>query len=144
MSPGGTGSAWFASKSAPGTAHGTAYNDTNANVYADLTDVNAVTISSLIQAFAIQDLLQTDARGGTRYIEILNAHFGVTAPDYRLQRPEYLGGTTVPFIINPLAQTSETATTELGNLAATATATLNKAGFFKSFVEHGWVIDLLS
>ena len=112
-------------------------------VFADLTSASAPTIGMLYQSFAIQDLLQTDARGGTRYVELLNAHFGVTSPDYRLQRPEYLGGASIPFIVSPLAQTSETGTTELGTLGATAAASINNVGFFKSFVEHGWVLGLM-
>lgn len=114
------------------------------DIYADLTAASAATIGQLYESFAIQDLLQTDARGGTRYIELINAHFGVTAPDFRLQRPEYLGGSSEPFMVSPLAQTSETSTTELGTLAATVTAGVNRTGFFKSFVEHGYVLGLCS
>jgi len=116
---------------------------TGSDFYADLSVATGVTIAALYRSFAIQDLLQTDARGGTRFVEILNAHFGVTVPDYRLQRPEYLGGSSIPFVISPLAQTSQTATTELGTLAATAAASLN-IGFFKSFVEHGVVIGMMA
>ena len=89
-------------------------------------------------------MLQTDARGGTRYVELINAHFGVTSPDFRLQRPEYLGGSSQPFMVSPLAQTSETNTSELGTLAATVTAGINGVGFMKSFVEHGHIIGLVS
>jgi hypothetical protein len=112
-------------------------------IMADLTAASAATIGQLYESFAIQDLLQTDARGGTRYVELINAHFGVTSPDFRMQRPEYLGGSSVPFIVSPLAQTSQTATTELGTLAATAAASMNGIGFIKSFVEHGFVIGML-
>ena len=113
------------------------------NITVDLTAATAATIGQLYESFAIQDLLQTDARGGTRYVELINAHFGVTSPDFRLQRPEYIGGGSYPFIVSPLAQTSETSTTELGTLAATATATIDGVGFLKSFVEHGWIIGLM-
>ena len=116
---------------------------TDIDFYTDLTAATAATIGQLYESFAIQDLLQTDARGGTRYVELINAHFGVTSPDFRLQRPEYLGGSSEPFIISPLAQTSETSTTELGTLAATATASIDRVGFVKSFVEHGHIIGIL-
>jgi len=114
-------------------------NSNAPNIRVDLTDASSVTIGALYESFAIQDLLQTDARGGTRYVELINSHFGVTSPDFRLQRPEYLGGASIPFIVSPLAQTSETATTELGTLAATAAASVSRVGFFKSFVEHGYI-----
>ncbi|MCK6418892.1 MAG: phage capsid protein, partial [Alphaproteobacteria bacterium] len=112
------------------------------NIYADLASATSATIGMLYESFAIQDLLQTDARGGTRYVELLNAHFGVTSPDFRLQRPEYIGGASIPFIVSPLAQTSETNSTELGTLGATAGANVNGVGFVKSFVEHGVILGL--
>lgn len=111
-------------------------------LYADLTSATAATINQLRESFQIQRMLERDARGGTRYTEILRSHFGVTSPDSRLQRPEYLGGGSQPFIIAPLPQTSETATTELGTLAATGTAIARGHGFVKSFVEHGVIIGL--
>lgn len=112
------------------------------DAYADLSTADGVTINALRESFQIQKMLERDARGGTRYTEILRSHFGVTSPDARLQRPEYLGGTSSPFIVSPLAQTSETSTTELGTLAATATSIIRKHGFVKSFVEHGVIIGL--
>lgn len=105
------------------------------NIYADLTNATAATIYDLYEAFALQELLQIDARGGTRYFEILRAHFGITSPDSRLQRPEYLGGTSIPINISPIPQTSETGTSALGDLAAIGNVT-GKLDFFKSFVEH--------
>lgn len=77
------------------------------NIYADLTQVTAATINQLRQAFQVQKLYERDARGGTRYTEIIRAHFGVTSPDARLQRPEYLGGGSSPVNVNPIAQTSQ-------------------------------------
>lgn len=125
-----------------GTYAGTVYPS---NLYADLSTATAATINSLRQAFQIQRLLERDARGGTRYVEILRAHFGVTSPDARLQRPEYLGGGTVMVNVNPVAQTSAQSatgtTTPQGNLSAYAVAQGN-AGFSKSFVEHGYIIGL--
>lgn len=117
-------------------------------LYADLTSATAATINQLRQSFQIQKLLERDARGGTRYIEIVRSHFGVISPDARLQRPEYLGGGTAPITINPIAQTSGTSatgtTTPLGNLGAMGTALARNHGFTKSFTEHGVIIGLVS
>jgi hypothetical protein len=117
-------------------------------LYADLSAATAVTINQLRQSFQIQKLLERDARGGTRYTEILRAHFGVTSPDARLQRPEYLGGGTTPINISPIAQTSSTgqtgATTPQGNLAAMGTYLAKGHGFSQSFVEHGYIIGVVS
>jgi len=109
----------------------------------DLSSALAPTIYELYEAFALQELLQIDARGGTRYFEILRAHFGVTSPDSRLQRPEYLGGSTFPINISPLPQTSETNTTALGDLAAIGQVT-GTLRFFKSFVEHSDLLVIAS
>jgi hypothetical protein len=115
---------------------------------ADLSAATSATINQLRQSFQIQKLLERDARGGTRYTEILRAHFGVTSPDARLQRPEYLGGGSTPINISPIAQTSGTGqtgqTTPLGNLAAMGTYTAHNHGFSQSFVEHGYVIGVIS
>ena len=83
-------------------------------LYADLSTATAATINQLRQSFQIQKLLERDARGGTRYTEIIRAHFGVVSPDARLQRPEYLGGGSTPITINPIAQTSATNLTGVG------------------------------
>lgn len=116
----------------------------SANLFADLTNATAATINEIRQAFQIQKLFERDARGGTRYNEIIYSHFGVTVPDFRVQRSEYLGGGSSPVNITPIAQTSESATTEQGNLAAMGTATLKRHGFTKSFTEHCIVIGILS
>ena len=126
------------------------YDGVNYETVADLSSVTAATINSLRQAFQIQKLYERDARGGTRYTEILRSHFGVVSPDSRLQRPEYLGGSESPVIINPVVQNSATgsagAETPQGNLAAygIASSTSAKHGFTKSFVEHGIIIGLLN
>lgn len=113
-------------------------------MYADLSDATAATINELRQAFQVQRLYERDARGGTRYIEILLSHFGVVSPDFRLQRPEFLGGGSTSVNVNPIAQTSATDTeTPQGNLAAFATAN-GRHGFHHSFVEHGWLIGIVS
>lgn len=129
--------------------NGSFLND-NLPLMADLSSVTAATINSLRQAFQLQKLYERDARGGTRYTEILRSHFGVVSPDSRLQRPEYLGGSESPVIINPVVQNSATgstgAETPQGNLAAygLVSSTSAKHGFTKSFVEHGIIIGLLN
>lgn len=115
------------------------------DIYADLTTATAYTINSLRQAFQVQRLYERDARGGTRYTEILRAHFGVVSPDARLQRPEYLGGSSSPININPVQQTSATdSTSPQGNLAAFGLTSSKIHGFTKSFVEHGYIIGLVN
>lgn len=110
-------------------------------------DGNAVaaTINQLRMAFQIQKLYEKDARGGTRYIEVLKSHFGVTSPDARLQRPEYLGGNRIPVNINQVIQNSATQSdgTPLGDTAAFSLTTDVHGDFIKSFVEHGFVIGLM-
>jgi hypothetical protein len=114
-------------------------------IFADLSSATAATINQLREAFQVQRLYERDARGGTRYTEIIRSHFGVVSPDARLQRPEYLGGGSTPVNINPVAQTSSTdATTPQGNLAAIGTASAHGHGFVKSFTEHGIIIGLVS
>lgn len=117
----------------------------NTTVFADLTKAANVTINSLRQAFQLQRLLERDARGGTRYTEVLRAHFGVVSPDARLQRPEYLGGHSQRVTINPVQQTSATdSTSPQGNLAAFGIVSSRERGFKKSFVEHGYIIGLVN
>jgi hypothetical protein len=117
-------------------------------LYADLSSATAATINQLRQSFQIQKLLERDARGGTRYTEIIRSHFGVISPDARLQRPEYLGGGTTDINISPIAQTSGTSasgtTTPLGTLASMGTTLAHNHGFTQSFVEHGIIIGLVS
>lgn len=119
----------------------------NSGLYADLSSATAATINQLRQAFQIQKLLERDARGGTRYTEIVRSHFGVVSPDARLQRPEYLGGGVTPVNISPIAQTSGTGITggssPLANLAGVGTVLANGHGFSQSFTEHGHVIGLV-
>lgn len=142
--------------SAAGSAAGSAISGTNLRVgvamagntglFADLSEATAATINQLRQAFQIQKLLERDARGGTRYTELVRSHFGVLSPDARLQRPEYLGGGMTPINIAPISQTQATAdgTTPLGTLGAFGTAVAHNHGFTQSFTEHGYVIGLVS
>lgn len=130
-----------------GAAGDYAWDDTalGNGVWADLSDATAATINSLRQAFQIQKIFERDARGGTRYTEIIRAHFGVTSPDARLQRPEFLGGGSTPVNISPIPQTSASdLTSPQGNLAAMGTATLYNHGFTTSFTEHCILIGLVS
>lgn len=117
-------------------------------LYADLTTATNVTINQLRQSFQIQKLLERDARGGTRYTEIIRSHFGVVSPDARLQRPEYIGGGSTNININPIAQTSGTnasgTTTPMGTLAAMGTALAHNHGFTYSATEHGVILGLVS
>jgi len=116
---------------------------------ADLSTATAATINALRNAFQLQKLLERDARGGTRYTEIIKAHFGVTSPDSRLQRPEYLGGGSARINIHPVEKTSSALatigdTTPQGNLAAFGTVAFNGHGFTKSFTEHCVILGLVS
>jgi len=119
------------------------------SLYADLSSATAATINQLRQAIAIQQLMERDARGGTRYTEIVRSHFRVVSPDARLQRPEYLGGQSAPVVVSPVAQNSASPATPtiddgLGVLGAIGTASLGNGGFVKSFTEHGYLFGLLS
>ena len=112
---------------------------------ADLSSASAITINSLRQAFMLQRYYEIDARGGTRYTEKLQAHFGVTNPDARLQRPEFLGSHSSMMNINPVTQTSSTdSTSPQGNLAAYGLNAQRYHAFTKSFSEFGYVIGLIN
>lgn len=112
------------------------------NLYAQLGSSALGTINELRLAFQMQRIYEKDARGGTRYTEILKNHFGVTSPDSRLQRPEYLGGSRVPININQVIQTSSTSNTPQGNTAAFSVTADVHSDFTKSFVEHGYIFGL--
>lgn len=133
-----------------GTLANPAYTETyklnpNGTLEADLSSATAATINQLRQAFMVQSLLELDARGGTRYTEIIRAHFNVTSPDFRLQRPEFLGGGTSKILQHPIPQTSQTSGTDYqGSLASFSTSANHKhIGFSKSFTEHGYIIGLV-
>lgn len=114
-------------------------------VNVDLSSATSITINSLRQAFMLQRYYEIDARGGTRYTEKLQAHFGVTNPDARLQRPEFLGSHSSMMNINPVTQTSSTdSTTPQGNLAAYGLNAQRYHAFTKSFSEFGYVIGLIN
>ena len=119
-------------------------SDVGLKGYADLDSSSIFTISSLRTAFQMQKFYERLARGGSRYTEVLTSFFGVVSPDSRLQRPEYLGGSSKMININPVAQTSSTGdVTPQGNLAAYGVSASKYHAFTKSFVEHGYIIGLL-
>lgn len=115
-------------------------------LFADLSSATAATINAIRLAFQTQKLLERDARGGTRYTEIIRSHFGVVSPDMRLQRPEYLGGGKTPVNVAPVPQTTATGltggTSPLGTLSAVGTAVARGHGFRQVFTEHGHIIGL--
>jgi len=121
------------------------------HVIADLSEAGNITVNLLRESLAIQEMLERDARGGTRYVEMLKSQFGVTSPDFRLQRPEYLGGQSTRIDVRQVAQTSGSPAsvsidyggTPQGNLSA-YTSVESGSGFNKSFTEHGFLIGLVN
>lgn len=128
------------------TAGGIAISlDPRGGLVADLADATAATINDLRLAFQTQKLYERDARGGTRYTEVIKSHFGVISPDMRLQRPEYLGGGSTPVIINPVAQTSSTSgSNALGQLAAYGVCAPSGHGFTYSATEHCLILGMVA
>lgn len=131
--------------SSPSISSFTGNNPIPSNLWAvDAGFLPVATINQLRLAFQIQKLYERDARGGTRYIEILKSHFGVTSPDARLQRPEYLGGNRIPININQVVQNSASGDgTPQGTTTAYSLTTDTHSDFTRSFVEHGFVIGLM-
>lgn len=143
LNPGVLTAAGSGAVTTPGPT-GILYNSpTTTGLIADLSDATAATINQLRQAFQVQKLLERDARGGTRYVELVKSHFGVTTPSAGW-RSEYLGGGTRMVNISPIAQTSETSTSPQGNLAAMGTVSMDGIGFTKSFTEHCTLIGLVN
>lgn len=119
-------------------------NPNSNNLSVDLSQASALNINDLRMAISVQKLLEKDARGGTRYIEILKSHFGVDSADARLQRSEYLGGKRFQVKINPIYQTSQTSdVSPLGDVGAISATIKDFNGFDKSFTEHGYIIGLI-
>lgn len=117
------------------------------NLYAkpavnDLTGL-AVLINDLRYAFQLQKLYERDARGGSRYIELIRSHFGVSSPDARMQRPEYLGGNRVPVSIHQITNQTQGEKDFLGDLGAMSLTTDKNHDFVHSFTEHGFVMGLM-
>ncbi len=120
-------------------------------VYADLSTATAATINEIRLAFQTQRLLERDARSGTRYVETLKAHWGVTSPDHRLQRAEFLGGGSSPISMSPVAATTNIKAADSPGVLDEFTGQLTGVGtvsgthsFSKSFVEHGVLMGLVN
>ena len=146
-----TGTTDVISEGTPTAGDWLLWNDPKLEGQVDLSTATAATINTLREAFQLQKLFERDARGGTRYVELIKSHFQVSSPDQRLQRPEYLGGGSVPIIINTVVQNTQGnsgsggwSTDVKGSLAAFGTAGGGGIGFSKSFVEHGTILGLLS
>ncbi len=125
--------------------------NTGSEMFVDLSSID-VTINTLRESVAIQRLLERDARGGTRYVELIKSHFGVTSPDFRLQRPEFLGGgksfINVSAVANTTSQKSADSTAasgdvEQGELRGVGTGVISGHGWAKSFTEHGYVVGII-
>lgn len=114
-----------------------------ANVYADLSSATGISINTFRQAIMLQSLLEKDAVGGTRYVELLWKHFRVRNPDFRLQRPEYIGGGSSKLNVQPVAQTAPTTGAPVGTLGAAATVAGQHSASYAA-TEHGWIIGLIS
>lgn len=113
------------------------------DVYADLSSVSGVAINTFRQAFLVQQLLERDARGGTRYVELIWSHFGIKNPDFRVQRPEYIGGGQTPLQITPVAQTAPSEEMPVGALGAAGTAVGQHRASYAA-TEHGYIIGLIN
>lgn len=128
------------------TSAGTSVGNTNyiqfTNLYADLSNATAASVNDLRQAFALQKLFEKDARGGTRYREILLAHFGVSIPDNTIQVPEYLGGKRIPLNMLQVLQTTPTTNAPVGTTGAFSNTADSSYICTKSFSEFGYVYVL--
>jgi hypothetical protein len=140
----GSGAANFSYGNTQGVATGSIGVSSQANIYADLSNAVGSTVNQLRQSFQIQKMYEKDMRGGTRYTEIILSHFGVTSPDARLQRPEYLGGGSTRINITPIPYNAEGASASVGTLAAMGTASFEGHGFTKSFTEHCLLLGLVN
>lgn len=145
---GGSGTVTYANAADVGTT-GNFYIEEDPNstgfpgVYANLANATAATINQLRLAFQVQRMYEIDARSGTRMVEIIKAHFNVTNPDFRAQRPEYLGGGSTPINVTPVATTAD-AGTDVGELGGFVSGVFTGHGFSKSFTEHSILIGLIN
>ena len=124
--------------------------DNSESLFADLSTATASSINDLRRAFRLQEWLERNARGGARYIEIITAHFGVRSSDARLQRPEFLGGSSTPITISEVLQTSNTAgatgdkATPQGNMAGHGVSVGSSNYVSYRAEEHGYIIGIMS
>lgn len=116
-------------------------DDAGDTTYIDLKGVDIANVNDLRMAFAMQRVLERSARNGSRYIEYIESAFGVTNPDYRLQRPEYLGGKRMPLNIQQVASTNQNDDLDLGDVGAYSLSN-GVCGFNKGFTEHGFIISV--
>lgn len=129
---------------APSVGIGLSTNSSASGMIVDLSAATSATVNTIREAFAFQQVLELDARGGTRYVEMLKSHFGVQSPDFRLQRPEYLGGSSQHISLVSVPQTSATGSgTSLASLGGYGIGT-QRSGFHYSAVEHGYIIGLVN
>jgi len=144
---GGSGATTFAEASAAQTNWWIEEDINNSGypgVYADLTDGSLITVDALREAVMLQQILELDMRAGSRYPEIIQAHWGIDVGDATMQRPELIGISTTPINVKPIPQTSETGTSPQGNLAAVGYAEAQNVGYTFAFKEHGHVLGLVS
>ncbi len=121
-----------------------AFWDPDGRLYADLASATPITINELREAIQLQKMYERDARGGTRYTELVKSHFKVTSPDARLQRPEYLGGGSSPINITPVEANAEAGVQKVGDLTGKGVASFSGHGFSKSFTEHCILIGMVN
>lgn len=140
--PANVGDALSSSNPLDAKAVGVVTDGDYSGLVADLSLASAATINSFRQAIQLQRLMERDARGGTRYTEIIRSHFGVTSPDQRLQRPEYLGGASRGITVQPIPDMSGLST--VGDLAGIGYMNSSGISFSKSFVEHGLLYCLMA
>lgn len=120
--------------------------DVSGSHYADLSGATASSIIDLRRAFKLQEWLEKNARGGARYTESLMVHFGVRSQDSRLQRPEFLGGSSSPVSVSEVLQTSANATqpSPQGNMAGHGISTGANRPVTYTAQEHGYIIGIMS
>lgn len=118
--------------------------DPNGGLYTDLSTATSATLNQVRQSYAVQHLLEADARGGTRDVESIQHRWGVTVPDFRLQRPEYLGGQTFTFDGHIVPQTSATSGSNYQGQLTQFSQAISSFNVNHSFVEHGVFLILLS
>ena len=142
----GSGKSPITSGGAVSTVTGTpaSLNDGNETLKIENIDGINISINELRTAARLQAWLERNALGGSRYIESILAHFGVKTPDYRLQRPEYLGGGKTPIVVSEVLNTSATATEAQGNMSGHGIGVGKSNSFKKYFTEHGYIIGIMS
>lgn len=127
-----------------GGAIGVTTDNEKSGLIADLSEAVAATVNALYLAFATQKILVKDSRGGTRYPEVLNTHFGVTVQDIQMQIPEYLGGKRIPLQMEQIPSTNKSTTSNIGDTGAISHTVLSDIGFTKSFTEHGLIMGIIA